>query len=36
MLDLRTPVGATNATTNISTDPQTGKPRGFVLFAIKF
>jgi hypothetical protein len=36
MLDIRTPVNGTNQPANLYTDPQTGKPRGFVLFAIKF
>jgi hypothetical protein len=36
MLDLRTPAAGASDTANLYTDPQTGRPRGFVLFAIKF
>ena len=36
VLDARNPDKVKAGTDNIYTDPQTGKPRGFVLFAIKF
>jgi hypothetical protein len=36
VVSLRTPANPNKDSENLSTDPQTGKARGFVLFSIKF
>jgi len=36
MLSLRAPATGTNDAANVYTDPETERPRGFVLFSIKF